>query len=231
MFLIWSGELDRASEALREGRDLYESVGDRLGEAQILLRFGALFTASGRREEAAAALVPCAEIAAELGDPRMERDALHILGEIERDLGEFSTARVTLRRSIAMSEELGDLAFASATTHSVGDLELDYGDLAAAQAAYRRGLELAREHGVYQPLVMCLAGLASVAALEGRAGVASVLWGAVRRYESERGVPLFPDERSRYEAILGTDALADGAELRLDEAADYALAVSTRSAK
>jgi predicted ATPase/class 3 adenylate cyclase len=223
-FMIYLGDVARATAALHESLALHESVGDGPGPARTLAKLGMAALAYGQLDEAKAHLRRSLELSVATGDRSSERHAAHLLGEVERDLGHYTVAKQLLERSAAISEELGDLAFVCATWHSLGDLELDRRDLGAARAWYQRSMEASRESRSLQQLVMCLGGLACVESLEGREGESRVLWGAVVRYERERAVPLFEDERARYTRILGSIGVeTDAPALSLDEAASFAL--------
>jgi predicted ATPase len=204
---------ERACELLREqGRvDVLPRALAGLGSVENLL---------GRPDRAEPILEEARRVSVEAGDRRGERLALHLHGEAVRDQGRLEEAAALLEASVAISVELGDLGFEAATTHSLGDLELDRADLAAAEVRYRRSLELSRELGFHSHVALCVAGLACVAAGNGELELAGRLWSGVEQFERDRGLPLHPHERARYERRLqlsGIDMSGEG--FSLEEAA------------
>ena len=77
-----------------------------------------------------------------------------------------------------------------------------------------------------------IAGLAAVGAQCANLTQAARLWGSVIQYEQASGKPLHKTERQRYERVLAelerradtAGAFAQGKEMALDTAVDYALA-------
>jgi tetratricopeptide (TPR) repeat protein len=203
---------ERACELLREqGRvDVFPRALAGLGSVENLL---------GRPDRAVPILEEARAVSIEAGDRRGERLALHLHGEAARDQGRLEEAAALLEASFAISVELGDLGFEAATMHSLGDLELDRGDLAAAEERYRRSLELSRELGFHSHVALCVAGLACVAAGNGELELAGRLWAGVEQFERERGLPLHPHERARYEQRLQHSSVeASDEDVSLDQA-------------
>ena len=116
--------------------------------------------------------------------------------------------------------------------HGFGDAALDRRDPVGAARLYRESLEIGRPLRDDLQTAYCLAGLAAVAAEQGRRDVAALLWGFVRAGEERSGDRLHETERARYGRVLGelerlqaTAAdFALGRALTLDEAVELALA-------
>jgi predicted ATPase/class 3 adenylate cyclase len=115
-----------------------------------------------------------------------------------------------------------------ARLHGFGDLALDHGDAGEAARLYRESLEIGRQLGDELHVAYCLAGLAAVAAQQGRPDEAARLWGSVVEFEEKAGRPLDRAERRRYEWALGevqdTSEFPQDSVMTLDEAVEYALA-------
>jgi hypothetical protein len=115
--------------------------------------------------------------------------------------------------------------------HGFGDAALDRRDPAGAARLYRESLEVGRPLRDDLQTAYCLAGLAAVAAQQGRRDVAALLWGFVRAGEESSGNRLHETERARYGRVLGeleqlSATAADfalGRALTLDEAVELAL--------
>ena len=117
------------------------------------------------------------------------------------------------------------------TLHSLGDAYLVRGDLDDARRSYLAALGQGAESVSVLDTAYCLAGLAAVAARDGRVDVAGSLWGAVAAYERNVGGRLiYPHARRRYQAALepidGTEfvaAVGAGGALTLDTATGLAV--------
>jgi predicted ATPase/DNA-binding SARP family transcriptional activator len=198
------------AHALREIGDLHRALGDSArakslwtesltvaqeadAKVQIvdsLLRFGPL------EIERALAL------AIELRDRGRIAAALHELGDRACEEGDLARARALLQRSLEIGRRASSPMSLTNRLHSLGDLALLEGNFAAARAAYVESLQIALELRYEHGIPYCIAGLAAVAAKEGRVEDAVRLWGAVRAVEESRGYQLEAPYRPRYEAIL-----------------------------
>ena len=146
---------------------------------------------------------------------------LHGLGEILRDLGRFEEAERPLLEADRIAREIGaPRAFIAANIHSLGDLALDRGDLDKASSVYLQSAELSGLSPA--TLVVCLAGIASVLAEQGRDEAAATIWGAVGSAEETLGFRMLAAERRRYESRLArfesTPGWVAGRALSLEEA-------------
>ena len=102
-----------------------------------------------------------------------------------------------------------------------------------AARTYRDSISSCPQPRSERLMAYCLAGLAAVAARDGRRERAALLWGAVEMVERKLGVQLLAFERPRYERWLrgaGTaldagdeDARLPTTKLTVDDAVAYAL--------
>jgi ATP/maltotriose-dependent transcriptional regulator MalT len=107
-----------------------------------------------------------------------------------------------LEQAVAIDTERGDRHAAMTSLHSLGDVALQARDPRAAAAHYRAALGVCLEQGDERSLAYCLAGLASVAAIDGDPYTAGRLWTAAERTEARAGVRMLANERARYEHLI-----------------------------
>jgi predicted ATPase/class 3 adenylate cyclase len=224
-------EQDRATAFAEEALSLYRELGDERGSARILVALGLAAWIQKDPDTARARYEAGLAIYQRLDDTDGEWIVLNNLGELERTEANYDRAAELLQRAIVLGTQNDDASDVAMSLHGLADVAFDRGDLAEASARYRgaivRGRPLA---GSPRNLCHCLAGLAAVAALEGRAARAGRLWGAVETFEESLGAPLPDEARSRYwrplEALdqeaLSAD-LAAGRALASDDALDLAL--------
>jgi hypothetical protein len=124
------------------------------------------------------------------------------MGEIYRDVGEFEPATEALEQALAIVNKRGDWDAVSRTAHGLGDLALDQREPALAASRYRQALKAAVDLGSDYGKLMCLAGLACVAALRGETHLAGRLWATADQATSHLEAPMLASDRQRYERIL-----------------------------
>lgn len=218
-----------AEAALAEARAAREESAEvtalrKLGD--VLSEMGDLQPARERYEQSLA-------LAERIGDSRGVIRATHELGELELLARNFERSRALLERSVELAREMNDSGNAVANAlHGLGDVALLAGDPSSAGARYREALIEARRVGSDDTLSYALAGLAAVAAAEGHAERAGLVWGAAAALQEARLAPIYESNRWRYESVLALvsgpsyeAALARGRELPRDEAIAFALSV------
>jgi non-specific serine/threonine protein kinase len=118
--------------------------------------------------------------------------------------------------------------------HNLGCLALDQGDYPRARDQLAQSLK-SRQAFDSLGFVQGLAEFAALAAAEGRPASALRLAGATAAVTQQTGIPIQHTERVRYERWLATarqalgeevaaEALAEGSQMRLEQAIAYALA-------
>jgi predicted ATPase len=165
------GEFDRAAKLHGESLDLANRIGDRVGAAHVYEGMGLL--ARRRGDPALAA--------------RYHRQALTVY----RELGHRTGIRVRALPGPVQALSLSNLGYCYEML----------GDLAEAERCHREALALAREHGEALSVVLCIDGLASVAAASGQAERAARLLGSAAAIRSRSGTPLVQPERADVERV------------------------------
>jgi tetratricopeptide (TPR) repeat protein len=157
--------------------------------------------------------------------------ALRIAGEDELTLGDANRAVELFQRGLEIARSGDHGRETVMTLHSLGDAYLVRDDLDDARGSYLAALGQGAESVTVLETAYCLAGLAAVAARDGRIDVAGKLWGAVAAYERNvGGRVIYPHARRRYQAALepidGAEfvaAVGAGGELTLDTATGLAV--------
>jgi predicted ATPase len=223
------------SNALRLAGDTAFSLGD---EERASRQFGealAIATEAGAKKEMAAALINLGRaeeglaLYREVGWGPGVAITLHRLADAARDRGDFTRAKHLYVESIAAWRHLGIPWGLGNVLHGFGDCALDQRSLDEATSLYREALEIAIEGPSELRIAYCIAGLAAIAATQGRKKVAARLWGAVESVERSHDVRLEARERTRYERLLRPilhseqPAVESGRSLPLATAVAYAL--------
>jgi predicted ATPase len=210
---------------------IFRGQHDDLGVADVLPWLGSAYAQVGdatRVRELHAESVALNEAAADV--PRLAR-ALRLAGEDELELGDASRAVELIERALKIARSANRGHEIAMTLHSLGDAYLVRGDVDDATRSYLAALGQGDHSVSVLETAYCLAGLAAVAAREGRVDVAGSLWGAVTAYERNVGGRLiYPHARRRYEAALepidGAEfvaAVGAGGELTLHAASGLAV--------
>jgi predicted ATPase/DNA-binding SARP family transcriptional activator len=210
---------------------LFRSENDDLRVAWVLPLLASTHAQSGHAHEARA--LHAESVALNEAAPRGLRlaRALRIAGEDELELGDASRAVELIRRALEVARSGVHGRETGMALHSLGDAYLVLNDLGDARRSYLESLAQGPDSVPVYDTAHCLAGLAAVAAREGRVEVAGRLWGAVAAYERNVGGRLiYPHARRRYvtalEPIEGAEfvaAFGSGEELSLEDATQLAL--------
>jgi len=226
---LFRGEFEESVVAEEQAIEIFRELDDADRLRGSLTRLGSILNALGRDEDAELALREALEVAASLGREDIA-PTLHTLGELERDRGNLAKAQQLLERALAAAKEAGtEDAF---IRHGLGDLALEEGKPSVARARYLEALEIERAKDNFSSTVHCVAGLAAVAAVEGRYDEAAGLWAATERYCELRGAELGPFERERYLARLAVvpPELLTAARARWKEATAAAVEATAAAA-
>ncbi len=116
----------RASSA-EAALDLYRSLGDRPGEASVLLCLGAVRVSAGDYADAAAQFAEALRIYRELGSRPGQASALGNLGEARREAGDITGATTAMAQALDIFRDLGDRDGAAEILNETGTLQRDPG--------------------------------------------------------------------------------------------------------
>jgi predicted ATPase len=219
---VFRGEPSESVIAGEQAVEIFREVGDVDRLENSLAFLGATLKALGREDEAADALRRAAEVSASSGG-KGNPFTLHALGELERDRGNLVEARELLEQAATAANERDARGVGGGTRHGLGDLELEEGNTGLARRYYLEALEIGRLTAFYSLVLHCVAGIATVAAAEGRFEEAADLWAAAERYSALRDMELGSNERERYLprlAVVPAESLDEARERWKDATAD-----------
>jgi predicted ATPase/class 3 adenylate cyclase len=237
--LYWSGEPGQARGMYEAQLALARELEDRAGEADALFNLAASSGQVGDTVAAAEMLDTAGRVYRQLGDRRGEARVDATRGVIFMFEGDALAARDILRMAGGRLHELDDVFFEALTIALLSWAALRLGDLPESFLNWRRAMELNHELGDLASTTIGLQFMAIMAAEHGRPEEAAQINGAFealcRRYAVRPPSPLEqllsrPDYTARLFETLGPErhelAAERGRRMSLDEAVDYAFAVS-----
>ena len=234
------GELDAADVLATEALSVARTIGDQFTAARALLVLGQVGLQQGDYErtmvriEAARTLFQELELTSVGGSHFLAR-AYSILGRLAIARGDAAEATRYLEEALRRQRPLSFTWGLGNTLRLLGDLARDRGDHERAMASYRESVRLAGDHGDRRLLAEALAGVAGVAAAEGRPEQAARHYGTAATMREQVGAPVEAVDRAAHErgltlvrAAISPEAFAmawaDGAALSFAAAVAEAFA-------
>jgi len=217
MLAAGQGDYDRAVALYEESLALYRDLGDRKGTSGPLRELGAVAYHRGDYERAVRLSEQALAVARESGSTFGSGLAVCSLADALRAQGDLERARTLLEESqTSLRRKRHPLRVANALANTLarlGSIECEMGRDARASELYKESLELARRYGFTYDAVICLEGMARVAAVQGRPERAARLLGASAAIREGRGAPLSPIVRADHDhaSNAARDALGEEA--------------------
>ncbi len=197
-----TGELRRAQELSNELLDIARTTQNARAEASALANLADVAAIEGELERARELYEREIELLERLGDVQWITAVRHVLGEVELAANRLDDAERLFDDALADARRHGNKRLAAKILHGRGDLELARGRFERAADAYRESAQLARPFKETKNAIYCLAGLAAVAANEGKIARSGRLWGAAEAIAAYEGLPLHGGDRMRYELAI-----------------------------
>ena len=238
MMAAGQGDYDHAVALYEESLDLYRDLGYERGTSGPLRELGVVSHLRGDYERAIRLSEQALAISREFGSAFGAglavctlTDALRAQGDIERARTLLEESQASLRRQRYPQRVANALAI---TLSRLGSIECALGRDERASELFRESLELARRFSFTFDAVVCLEGMARVAAVQGQPEWAARLLGTSAAQREEMGTPLTPIARTDHDhavnvarAALGEDAFEaawdEGHAMSLEEAISDAL--------
>ncbi len=236
------GDYAAALPLLEESLARWREFGDKPELARALRTLGEALYGQGEHVRAKMLLEESLALYRELGDISTEPGEGSTLPRVICSLADIAYAQTDYVRASALYEEGLAVAREFEHVHDTGYALRGLGHLARIQGDYGRATGLLEESLVILVQLkdkrcpaLCVEGLACVASGRGQAERAARLFGAAEVLREAIGVALLPAERADHEravaaARAGVDeaafaaAWAEGRTMRLEQAAEYALA-------
>ena len=221
-----------AEESLR----LFRERADKIGTAYAL--GNAAFAANGQGQHQRA--ITLIEEAVDLFLEEEEKwgaAMLHgFLAVAWRNQGDHGHAKRLAERGLALSREAGERQTISVALYTLATLVQAEQDRERARDLFEEALKLSAELGNEADVAQCLEGLASIAAADGRMVRAARLWGAEEALleKIEGALYTYVPDRSLHQSEIAAArvqlegeafeaALAEGRQMTLEEATEYAI--------
>jgi tetratricopeptide (TPR) repeat protein len=196
------GHPDEALEAYNESIRLYEKLGDRKGEATVLLEVGVVHREQGRLTEARNAYITCLQIFTALGDRRRQAYTLRRLAFVETDQASIVDAVTHFQQSLTILEELEDTRWTARTLRGLSIAYRLLGRYSEAETTAQRALTAFRAASDERGAGYALLDLGDVRAEQGRFEEAKkLLMDCVTRFQAAN------DERGEAYAVLDLSSI------------------------
>jgi predicted ATPase len=234
--LVMAGQRERGLDDYREGLELYRSLGDERGVAGMLYRLGVNQTETS---SARALLEESSALAEKTGFRTLHAAVEGALAAVDYAEGDIERGLEGLRRATARARELGSNWLEANMTSALASYSFELDRTSDVERYSREWLTVARRMRDRRHAVQALAYLATLAARQGDAERAGVLWGAIEAEEQRGPLDVRPrmrrweEERDRFSEIVLADPSPDfengrtrGRQLSFDDAMEYALAES-----
>jgi predicted ATPase len=231
------GDFEEGNRLHEESLALFRRLGDRRGEALVLIRSAVEAGRIGDLERARALCEESLEYFRSLGSVKGEAEALLILSYVPLKEGRFEESFELADQAAVLARQVGWRWWESAALGTAAECALGLGRTDEGRERAVRALSINREIGSRQWTLFSLAVLAWAAAQVGDAERAGRLWGAIEA-EAERGrIGQWEEgERDEYAAhllpVAGPEfdrGIAAGRALPLAGAVHYALSVDSPS--
>ncbi len=231
------GDLASARAYHEECLTIWRALGDRWGLAGPLGNLGNVARMQGDYASARAYHEESLVIFREIGDRLGIAGSLGNLGNVARMQGDYVSARTYHEEGLVVFREIGDRLGIAGSLINLGSVAYILGDYASMHSFSAEGLVIFQELGAHSHIAACLDAFANLAARTHRLEQATVLRGAAEALREQIGVPLQPNEREPYDRAVAelsgslaeatfTAAWARGRAMAMEQAIDYALALS-----
>ncbi len=175
------GKLEAARASFEESRSLFQEQGLTLFEAFVVYQLGRAAFAGQDVMQAKTRFQQSLALFQEEGDKLGEAMALTALGIVAAAQGDAAAARSLLTQSVPLMRAAGDRRDLTQSLLTAGTVRLKQGDLQQAHNLFTESMRLWEgfaDHEQAAVIRRALTGLAEVAAAQGRAERAGVLFGA-----------------------------------------------------
>jgi CHAT domain-containing protein len=164
------GDPDKAISEISQASGLYQTVGDKSGQALCLTAHGLWRSQGGDKgdkEEAMKLQRQAAEVFHTIGDKQSQAITINSLGQVYELLGEYALALENYQQALNLFVESAANDFAAGTMLKIAKMQRLLGNLQQALASYDRCLQLSRMAGKRRTEVNALNEVARIYASKG----------------------------------------------------------------
>ena len=136
------GDLAGAATHFQAAVEIFQSLGDRAGEAQCWHRLGSTAMAGGDLDTAARDFEMALGIREEIRDGAGYANSRHQLGMITMQRGEFAAARVHSQAALQVQGEVGDTAGVGASLNQIAASYMEEGNVDEAVTGFRHAIKV-----------------------------------------------------------------------------------------
>jgi predicted ATPase/DNA-binding SARP family transcriptional activator/DNA-binding CsgD family transcriptional regulator len=239
---VSTGDNERAKRYLEENLSVLQRLEEEQDAATKIKKYHAsnllgilALNEDGDPARATALWKESLALARETGDAFRIGVSLCSLGYVAVLQGDNERATALCEETLTFAREHEDAGeeVVPETLVNLGLAALGKGEYERAISSFDEALAMSRRAGRKASIINALEGMASLAGARGEAPLAAKLWGAAEKAREVTGIALPPGERALHEPRLSSarslvgerewgEALAEGREMSLEEAADYA---------
>jgi tetratricopeptide (TPR) repeat protein len=166
--LAWQqGDFSEASQALQQSLELYQMLGDTLGEARTAGNLAIVATEEGKYAEARHYYEMSLELSRKVNNLQSVASALHNLGILASQQGNFAEAQARYTESLPLFRQLGNEFNVAANLNSLARVAWEQGDLTLTEAYALEALPIHETFNSYLGASISHLLLARVAAARG----------------------------------------------------------------
>jgi predicted ATPase/DNA-binding SARP family transcriptional activator/DNA-binding CsgD family transcriptional regulator len=239
------GDIDGATKLLRASLEVLRPLKDeREGDREIrvldrelacvLNSFGAVASSEGEQASAVARYQEALRLARRVGDVQVIAISLNNLGFTRLVYREPESATLLFEEALARAQEVRDTLLIANVLINLAFAALIQEDHRRVRALIEECFPLLQKAGEKQLLAECLETTAAMAGAQEKSERAARLWGAAEALREKIRAPLPAEEwvilkpyldaaRARLDEGAWERELAEGSEMRLKEAVEYAL--------
>lgn len=228
------GDYEASTQSAEKSLSMWRELGDATGLAHCLNSLGSVAYERGDLENAHRYWEQSLAVARQLGDGVGIARALNNLGSLSYEREDYEAARSLHEESLALRREHNDQWGLAMSLGNLGDALFRLGDHTAARSLYVESLSIRRELGDPHGIASGLERFAVLSCADGQPRRALHLAAAAAALRRTLGTPLYPSDLARLERRLeearralgpaAEAAWAEGTEMDLNEAVEYALA-------
>ena len=159
---FYLGETAQAKAFYEEAGRIFESAGDRRGQARAMSKIGDTVIQRGDPASAKRMYDSAIRIYTEIGNKSGVANSLYSLGDVYGDLGDLAGALRSYGQAVTIYRELGDGRGLARALSSSAFVMKRRGDLPGAERAFLEALALSRERGAKGAVAAVLGNLGTV---------------------------------------------------------------------